>query len=213
MTEQEWLQCEDVEAMLSSLNANPSERKMRLFTAACCRSIWHQFTEHWCRSTVELAERIADRQATERERAYAWNAVVQEMRLGDPEDNLMGAALTTVEAPNPTHDGNMPLFSAAMSAAEAAGYAFAYVAGRFVRERYSVERRRQMDFLRDIIRNLFLPVSFQPTWRTSTVTNLAQAIYDDRHMPSGLFDNQRMGILADALEEAGCDNRDILDHC
>ena len=41
---------------------------------------------------------------------------------------------------------------------------------------------------------------------TSTVINLAQAIYDDR-----AFD--RMPILADALEDAGCDNADILAHC
>ena len=66
--------------------------------------------------------------------------------------------------------------------------------------------------LRDIFGNPFRPVTFNAAWRTSTVTNLAQAIYDDRLLPSGLFDNQRLGVLADALEEAGCDNADILGH-
>jgi hypothetical protein len=43
-------------------------------------------------------------------------------------------------------------------------------------------------------------------WNAGTVRKMAQAIYDDR-----AFD--QLPILADALEEAGCANRDILDHC
>jgi hypothetical protein len=45
-----------------------------------------------------------------------------------------------------------------------------------------------------------------PAWRTANVTALAQAIYDER-----AFD--RLPSLADALEDAGCDNQDILQHC
>jgi hypothetical protein len=45
-----------------------------------------------------------------------------------------------------------------------------------------------------------------PSWLTSTIVFLAQAIYDDR-----AFD--RLPILADALEDAGCTNADILEHC
>jgi len=44
------------------------------------------------------------------------------------------------------------------------------------------------------------------TWNDGIVLKLAQAIYGDR-----AFD--RMPVLADALEEAGCDNADILAHC
>jgi hypothetical protein len=75
------------------------------------------------------------------------------------------------------------------------------------------EREAQSLLLRDIFGNPFRPSTLNPSWRTTDVICIAQGIYDDRHMPSGLFDNQRMGILADALEEAGCDNRNILDHC
>jgi hypothetical protein len=54
--------------------------------------------------------------------------------------------------------------------------------------------------------NPFRPVTVDPAWQTSNVTALAQPIYDER-----AFD--RLSILADALEDAGCDNADILNHC
>jgi len=66
--------------------------------------------------------------------------------------------------------------------------------------------KQVVDFLRDIFGNPFLPVVFDPSWLTPTVVALANSIYVDR-----AFD--RMPILADALEEAGCDNADILLHC
>lgn len=58
----------------------------------------------------------------------------------------------------------------------------------------------------DVFGNPFRPVSADPRWLTSTVVALAEGIYQDL-----AFD--RMPILADALEEAGCDNADILSHC
>lgn len=36
---------------------------------------------------------------------------------------------------------------------------------------------------------------------------------DERELPSGHLDAGQLAILADALEDAGCDNADILDHC
>jgi hypothetical protein len=60
--------------------------------------------------------------------------------------------------------------------------------------------------LRDIFGNPFRPVAFDPAWRTSTVVALAQQMYDSRDF--GL-----MPILGDALQDAGCDSADILDHC
>ena len=49
-------------------------------------------------------------------------------------------------------------------------------------------------------------MSVDPSWLTSTVVQLAVGIYDEK-----AFD--RMPILADALQDAGCDNADVLDHC
>jgi len=71
------------------------------------------------------------------------------------------------------------------------------------------EWREQVKLLRDLLGNPFRPVVIEQAWlrwREGTVVNLAQAIYDDR-----AFD--RLPILADALEEAGCTNPDLVAHC
>jgi hypothetical protein len=74
------------------------------------------------------------------------------------------------------------------------------------RTAYWSEVAVQAGILRDIVGNPFRRVNFDPTWRTSDVELLARGIYEER-----AFD--RMPILADAIQEAGCDNADILAHC
>jgi hypothetical protein len=61
----------------------------------------------------------------------------------------------------------------------------------------------------DLFREVFAPTArprFLKRWRTETVRLLADAVHADQ-----AFD--RLPILADALEEAGCDNADLLNHC
>lgn len=65
---------------------------------------------------------------------------------------------------------------------------------------------KQVGFIRCICGNPFRPVTADPTWLTSAVVALAEGIYADR-----AFD--RMPILADALEGAGCEDADVLSHC
>ncbi|QEL16285.1 hypothetical protein [Limnoglobus roseus] len=60
--------------------------------------------------------------------------------------------------------------------------------------------------VRDIFGNPFRPVAFASTWRTSTAVGVAQTMYDAR-------DFGAMPILADALQDAGCENANVLDHC
>ncbi|HEY1191823.1 MAG TPA: hypothetical protein VGE74_29600 [Gemmata sp.] len=60
--------------------------------------------------------------------------------------------------------------------------------------------------LRDIFANPFRPAAFSPEWRTDTAVALAQRMYESR-------DFGAMPILADALQDAGCENEDILTHC
>jgi hypothetical protein len=64
----------------------------------------------------------------------------------------------------------------------------------------------QPALLRDIFGNPFRPVALDPAWVTSDVLALARGIYEER-----AFD--RMPILADALQDAGCTNEDVLNHC
>jgi hypothetical protein len=68
------------------------------------------------------------------------------------------------------------------------------------------ESRSQRDVLRDLVGNPFRPVAFLPEWRTDTAVALASQMYQSR-------DFSAMPILADALQDAGCDSADILDHC
>jgi hypothetical protein len=60
--------------------------------------------------------------------------------------------------------------------------------------------------LRDLFGNPFRPVTFSPSWRTSSALALAATMYDSH-------DFTPMPVLADALEEAGCDDAGILSHC
>jgi len=45
-----------------------------------------------------------------------------------------------------------------------------------------------------------------------TVRRLAEEAYEQRVMPAGTLDPARLAVLADALEEAGCTDADLLAH-
>ena len=66
--------------------------------------------------------------------------------------------------------------------------------------------REFASLIHDVMGNPFRPITLDPVWRTSTVLTLADGIYADR-----AFD--RLPILADALQDAGCENADVLEHC
>src|SRR5437868_5458170 len=76
MTEREWLACADPNLMLTEMSGRVSERKLRLFAAACCRRIWHLLPDRRSRAAVEVAERYADGLAGERDLAAAKAAAV-----------------------------------------------------------------------------------------------------------------------------------------
>jgi hypothetical protein len=92
------------------------------------------------------------------------------------------------------------------SVAKAAAYAGK--AGR----NFLAAKQRECDLLRDIFGNRFRPVSVSPTCRAPQVVALAQAAYEQRELPAGHLDPARLAVLADALEEAGCDQADLLGH-
>jgi hypothetical protein len=104
------------------------------------------------------------------------------------------------------------------SASYHAAYAVAFFYGEDGWEAYckrggaSAETSAQRRIFRDIFGNPFRPLSINPSWLTPTVLNLTQPAYDERIMPAGDLDPHRLAVLSDALEEAGCDNDDILSH-
>jgi hypothetical protein len=67
-------------------------------------------------------------------------------------------------------------------------------------------KRRVMVVLCDLVGPALHPVTFSPDWRTDTAVSLARQMYAAREFSA-------MPILADALQDAGCDNDDILNHC
>jgi hypothetical protein len=188
MTEAEWLECTDPERMLKFLRRKASERKLRLFACACCRRIWRFLPDKRSRKAVEVAERYADGKA-------------DEDRLGSACEDAVEAAETGRGADAAAHASDISPVDAKYVAFEAA-----WAARRTDDSPPTEEFVAQAELLRDIIGNPFRPVTVDPSWLTHTVTALAKGIYDKR-----AFD--RLPILADAPEEAGCANADILAHC
>jgi hypothetical protein len=215
MNEAQWLACGSPEQMLDHLvrRSRVSERKARLFASACCRRIW-PFLNDQARHAVDVAERFADGLATEDERQRT-EAALQEFIEAwvYPSNNTWAddarvypgvcAAMTAVTFYDDYLYG--PLHGAGATPEQAA-FAVGPADVASTVERCAPEKIQQSALLRDIVGNPFRPVALDPAWLTSTVTALAQGMYESR-------DFGAMPILADALQDAGCDNDDILNHC
>jgi hypothetical protein len=74
------------------------------------------------------------------------------------------------------------------------------------------EQQEQCRLFRDILGNPFRPATLDSNWRTAAVVSLAHAAYEERSLPGGTLDSNRLAILADALEDAGCTEAAILEH-
>jgi hypothetical protein len=70
----------------------------------------------------------------------------------------------------------------------------------------AAEERVQLRLARDIFGNPFRPVAFDSRWRSSTAVGIAERMYESR-------DFGAMPILADSLQDAGCEDDAILSHC
>jgi hypothetical protein len=116
------------------------------------------------------------------------------------EEGIATAASAAVELA----DGNFDRTTAkivADNASEATGFVW-----KTKEASKHYQSRLQSDLLRCMFGNPFHSVTFHPTWLTPTAKALAEQIYSER-----AFD--RMPILGDALEEAGCTLPDVLEHC
>jgi len=242
MKESEWLACTDPTTMLEHLRVAEAklDRKLRLLLVACCYRVWALLADKWSRRAVEVAEKFADGQADEETRIYAkvtaeHAAHGADERTGEfltdgtsdrhielPGFNSAAAASRAASAasrcalPSDQLVRVYPVCGVMRGAAAAAtidvGHAIynaALAEGNTTsgaEESRTREFATQARFLRDIFGNPFRSTNFSPTWRTNTAVSLARTMYESR-------DFSAMPILADALQDAGCDNAYILEHC
>lgn len=199
MTEQEWLAATDPVPLFRLVADKCFERahrrRLHLFSCGSVRRIWHLLEDERSRAAVIVMEEFADKRGS-------WLDVEAARAKAQEACN----AVTSLRA------------QAAAEAALANAQTRSWDVCREVSEKVSLaesedlkgdcptSKNAQCDILRDIIGNPFRPIAIAPDWPTSTVLALAQGIYEEH-----AFD--RMPILADALQDAGCDNAAVLDHC
>ena len=234
MTEDEWLAWANPQPLLRYLigtnaprvqdvdafpDCRTSQRKLRLFACACYHRIEHLLPHPVARAAVGVAERFTDGTASlgEFELAQArvramgdaleahWRASRGAERIAlQPTHAVLALAGVILwrDAPKGAYyaASNAHLDLAAMMHPEAGPSDPASARTQ------QAEERAQCDLIRDIVGNPFRPVAFDPAWRTSTAVALARQVYDSR-------DFGAMPILADAHQDAGCTNDDILNHC
>lgn len=187
MTEAEWLGCTDPATMLEFLTGKVSERKMRLFAVGCCRSIWLALPIS-TKGALQVVERFIEKQADRYE--FQVQAVTQATQSSNEQERSLLLGLTYFQGTiyHPDHVSALKGMVAA------------------------TKMTKHVSILRDIFGYPFRHVSIDPALLTPTVTGLAQAAYEERNLPTGELDPERLAVLSDALEEAGCRAADILDH-
>jgi hypothetical protein len=225
VTEADWRSSTDIAAMLAFLRATgaASDRKLRLFAVACCWRVWHILRGKRGRRAVKLAERFADGEVVWSALAAAHRAVAYSQSLSRPDEDW-AASLAQAAAREAAADdaGHAAVHAARYGQAAAERLASAGAGagpgvrrgrshdagGRDAREcAAAAEQAAQAALLRDVVGPLpTCPVVIDTNWLTSTAATLASEMYRTR-------DFTPMLILADALQDAGCADDDILEHC
>ncbi len=214
MTEAEWPKCDDPDRLLACARKKKvrvGPREQRLLACGWARLLWGAM-DPLSRRAVEAAEGFAD-------------GVVDVQTLAAAHDRAMAFHRRTIDPLDwVTRFGGRDVErTVAMSAVTKFGWEAAEGASRPSRPqpgRALFAVRVCLDIgglagspapslgaiLRDVTGNPFCPAALDPAWRTTEAVALAKAIYAER-----AFD--RLPILADALEDAGCDREELLRHC
>jgi hypothetical protein len=217
MTEAEFNTCTDPQALLAYLcnGGRVGDRKAGLFGVACCRRLLDFLADPLAEKAVRLREDVADGLGSVEELNAALT-VVQDRANAQPaagaiHNGMIGVVLTAGALPP------QPMFWLGLhSLANAVGGSAA--PGAVIeeddwasphdprwRDAKAAERAAQATLLRDLF-NPFHSLASPDAWRTLAVVALANSIYDDRRW-------EDMPILGDALQEAGCDDAEVLAHC
>lgn len=181
-----WKMTTDLERMaaaLSELGRDLSERKWRLLACAIARIEFDWCRNPWFREAVNCAEGWADtgeplRGTTECATHFAQvSSEPRDSRWSRNSREWVGLARRMLRDDPRPRRADQPQWSALSSS-----------------------------LLREFVPNPFVPVEWNPDWSTSTVCDLARAMYASR-------DFSGMPILADALQDADCNDKRVLNHC
>jgi len=205
MTEAEWLTCSHPGTLIQGRRGwRRTTRKLRLLACACYRRIWRALSNS-NRFAIEVAERHADGKATNDELCAAQPARPLNGHFGGPKSDYLDCGVHYAAAPNRKFRSWAPtaLFFAASAVAENGS-------------KREAEVLAHCNLAREVFGNPFRPfLSITPSvlhWNGGIVKRLAEAAYDQRKMPVGTLYVTRLAVLADALEDAGCTDTDILAH-
>ncbi|MGE3804057.1 MAG: hypothetical protein AB7K24_05215 [Gemmataceae bacterium] len=203
MSEREWLDAASIYELLKW--SEPfDERRLRLFAVACYRRIWQWIPDQDSREFVDQCELLALAEIEEAEVGVAFSTAPDS---GVRTRRALAVAPAIRSALDPKHSRH--------SWRDVAYGSSEYCAHVVVRHTalleggvYANERRAQADLVREIFGNPFRPVVLESGWLTTmdgTVPRIAEHIDRTRRF-------EELPILADALEEAGCNNLDLLTH-
>jgi hypothetical protein len=217
MDEQEWLSCTSAEPMLRLLEAGAvgngpparrpwSVRKRILYASACWRRLAHLLPES-AAAALDIAEHYADGLAGEEDLRAALLPLRAAAAAGGGARGARAAEALALLADS-LLAGPLDVWVAVDAGIRAAEWAGSWAA--------AAEGKAQCDLLRDLAGNPFQsPPAVEPAWRSlngGIAFRLAQAAYETRLLPAGTLDNDRLAVLADALEEAGCTDAALLGH-
>ena len=191
MTEEAWLRSGDSGQLLHYImkqrHLQGNLRRLSLFALASALRCWEDDPAIADR-VMEIAERLANGQEVDQAEL---NSLA---RHGDARGDGMGSKLYDAILVS-RHKLKWPVEELAK-----------HIAWSFARARGRGEMAVQCRLLRDVFGNPFRPITFDPNWRTTTAVAIARGMYESR-------DFSAMPILADALQDAGCENDDVLNHC
>jgi hypothetical protein len=215
MTEEEWLAAECSDPLLRFIEPRVSDRKLHYFAIACSRRISPLLVDPASQHAIDVLERFVEGQCgAEDILQLSWEvegaAFAVESGYGVPwlhlAEQLPESLLAELVA-----DPSYSIPSARSILISAAYFVDALFSPipwerRFRNSCSGRSLFQPVSLVHEIFGNPFRTVKFRRRWRTDTVLALARQMYESR-------DFSAMPILADALQDAGCDSEDILSHC
>jgi hypothetical protein len=196
------------------------ECRLRLFGCACARMVWDLLPTD-ARNAVVISERFAYGQATRADlTAAAVRIAFPPLTFQQHALCAAGQAATAIYSSRHYRD-ETAVDPAPTDAARSAAKAIATrAAGQASSPRvkdwdgtwnvaYHAARAHQAELIRDIFPppdHAIRALRLEREWLTSTVMTLA-------HQADGTGEYSGLPILADALQDAGCDNEFILERC